>query len=74
MEHIDDMPPETPIAFGFHPNAAIGFNLRESTRLCSAMTTLQPTTVISARKTTLEEQVQFHVEVLVLLAYQLLLK
>ena len=36
------MPPETPQAFGLHPNAEIGFKLREGGRFCGAILSLQP--------------------------------
>ena len=33
MEYIEEvMPPETPLAFGLHPNAEVGFKLREGGR------------------------------------------
>ena len=31
------MPPETPVAFGLHPNAEIGFKLREGDRFCTQL-------------------------------------
>lgn len=58
LEHIDDMPPETAIAFGFHPNAAIGFNLRESTRFCAAMATLQPSALTTTENNVIDKQVK----------------
>ena len=36
------MPPETPLAFGLHPNAEIGFKLREAERFCANVLCLQP--------------------------------
>jgi hypothetical protein len=36
------MPPETPLAFGLHPNAEIGFKLREAETFCSSLVQLQP--------------------------------
>lgn len=36
------MPPETPVAFGLHPNAEIGFKLREGDRFCMQLTQMQP--------------------------------
>jgi dynein heavy chain len=36
------MPPETPLAFGLHPNAEIGFKLREAEAFCNALVGLQP--------------------------------
>jgi len=38
----DSMPPETPLAFGLHPNAEIGFKLREADAFCSSLLLLQP--------------------------------
>jgi len=43
MTHItDSFPTETPLAFGLHPNAEIGFRLREADALCGALQSLQP--------------------------------
>jgi len=43
LDYIEEsMPPETPQAFGLHPNAEIGFKLREGGRFCSAVLSLQP--------------------------------
>lgn len=43
LDYIEDaMPPETPVAFGLHPNAEIGFKLREADRFCLQLTNLQP--------------------------------
>lgn len=43
LDYIDEaMPPETPLAFGLHPNAEIGFKLREGEGFCSALLGLQP--------------------------------
>lgn len=36
------MPPETPLAFGLHPNAEIGFKLREAEAFCGSLVGLQP--------------------------------
>eukprot|EP00983_Pelagomonas_calceolata_P123878 1161047-Pelagomonas_calceolata.AAC.63 len=36
------MPPETPLAFGLHPNAEIGFKLREAETFCTSLVQLQP--------------------------------
>jgi hypothetical protein len=38
----DTMPPETPLAFGLHPNAEIGFKLREAETFCNSLVQLQP--------------------------------
>ncbi|KAK9808985.1 hypothetical protein WJX72_007373 [[Myrmecia] bisecta] len=43
LEYIEEvMPPETPLAFGLHPNAEIGFKLREAERFCANVLCLQP--------------------------------
>ena len=43
LEYItENMPPETPLAFGLHPNAEIGFKLREAESFCSNVLLLQP--------------------------------
>lgn len=43
LEYIDEqMPPETPLAFGLHPNAEIGFKLREAETFCNSLVQLQP--------------------------------
>lgn len=43
LEWIDEaMPPETPLAFGLHPNAEIGFKLREAETFCNSLVQLQP--------------------------------
>jgi len=38
----ETFPTETPLAFGLHPNAEIGFKLREAESLCSSILMLQP--------------------------------
>lgn len=43
VEHIDEVfPAESPLAFGLHPNAEIGFRLRETENLCLQILGLQP--------------------------------
>jgi len=43
LEYIEEsMPPETPLAFGLHPNAEIGFKLREAETFCNSLVQLQP--------------------------------
>ena len=38
LAYIEEaMPPETPVAFGLHPNAEIGFKLREGDRFCTQL-------------------------------------
>jgi len=38
----DSMPAETPLAFGLHPNAEIGFKLREADAFCISLLQMQP--------------------------------
>lgn len=43
IEYVEEsMPPETPLAFGLHPNAEIGFKLREAETFCNSLVQLQP--------------------------------
>ena len=43
VEYIaETFPTESPLAFGLHPNAEIGFKLREAESLCLALLSLQP--------------------------------
>jgi dynein heavy chain len=43
MEYIaETFPTESPLAFGLHPNAEIGFKLREAESLCASVLSLQP--------------------------------
>ena len=43
LEYVDDsMPAETALAFGLHPNAEIGFRLREAESFCNSLVQLQP--------------------------------
>ena len=42
VEYLGDMPAETPVAFGFHANAEIGFKLREGDAFCHALQSMQP--------------------------------
>ena len=42
VEYLQEMPGETPVAFGFHPNAEIGFKLREGDAFCNALILMQP--------------------------------
>jgi len=44
-EYIEDnMKGESPVAFGLHPNAEIGFKLREAESFCASVLNLQPRT------------------------------
>ena len=57
MEYIEEaMPPETPLAFGLHPNAEIGFKLREGGRFCGAVLALQPREAGAEGGLTIEEK------------------
>lgn len=43
LEYIAEVfPTESPLAFGLHPNAEIGFKLREAESLCASLLLLQP--------------------------------
>jgi dynein heavy chain len=43
LAYIEEtMPAETPLAYGLHPNAEIGFKLREADAFCSSLLLLQP--------------------------------
>lgn len=43
IEYVDEsFPAESPMAFGLHPNAEIGFRLREAENLCQQILGLQP--------------------------------
>jgi len=42
LEHIDNMPPESPLFFGMHPNAEIGFRTEQCRRIFELLHTLQP--------------------------------
>merc|ERR1719421_706509 len=42
LEHIETMPPESPIFFGMHPNAEIGFRTAQCKVLFSILLQLQP--------------------------------
>ena len=58
MAYIDEeMPPETPLAFGLHPNAEIGFKLREGMRFCSSIAALHPQSIATAGGLSTEERV-----------------
>jgi dynein heavy chain, axonemal len=50
IEYLAEMPAETPIAFGFHPNAEIGFKLREGDAFCNSLILLQPRDSSGARR------------------------
>lgn len=41
-EYLNEMPAETPIAYGLHPNAEIGFKLREAEAFCASLILMQP--------------------------------
>merc|ERR1719221_1253602 len=42
LEHIETMPAESPLFFGFHPNAEIGFRTAQCTSLFRLLQTLSP--------------------------------
>lgn len=63
MEYVEElMPPETPLAFGLHPNAEIGFKLREGVRFCGAVLALQPREAGAEGGLTIEEKVRAQVQ------------
>jgi len=41
-EYLHEMPAETPLAYGLHPNAEIGFKLREAEAFCASLILMQP--------------------------------
>ena len=42
LEYINDsMPAESAVAFGLHPNAEIGFKLREAEKFCGNLLSMQ---------------------------------
>lgn len=58
LDYVEElMPPETPLAFGLHPNAEIGFKLREGVRFCGAVLALQPREAGAEGGLTIEEKV-----------------
>jgi dynein heavy chain len=42
IEHIESMPPESPLLFGMHPNAEIGFRTAQCVQLFDLLFMLQP--------------------------------
>eukprot|EP00916_Digyalum_oweni_P021759 GHVL01036069.1.p1 GENE.GHVL01036069.1~~GHVL01036069.1.p1 ORF type:complete len:4080 (+),score=886.02 GHVL01036069.1:1188-12242(+) len=42
VDHIDSIPSETPLAFGLHPNAELGFRTQQCEDLLSTLLQLQP--------------------------------
>jgi dynein heavy chain len=42
LEHIDSCPPETPLAFGMHPNAEIDFRTNQCVSLFKTLQMIQP--------------------------------
>jgi dynein heavy chain len=42
LEHIESMPPESPLFFGMHPNAEIGFRTTQCQQIFSMLMDLQP--------------------------------
>ena len=57
LEYIDDsLPQESPTAFGMHPNAGIGFRLRETDSFAEQLKRLQPRSAGGGSGTTVEEK------------------
>ena len=56
-QYIEDtFPAETPLAYGFHPNAEIGFRLREAESLCSNLLLMQPRDSAGAGGQTMDDK------------------
>lgn len=61
LEYLEDsMPPETPAAFGLHPNAEIGFKLREADAFCISLFELQPREAGGEGGMSMEEKVRLY--------------
>eukprot|EP00736_Rhodelphis_marinus_P010572 Rmarinus@m.9666 len=56
LEYIEEMPPETPIAFGMHPNAEIGYRLLQADTMFRNMNELQPRSASGGGGMGLEEK------------------
>jgi dynein heavy chain len=58
-QYIDEyMPQESPVAFGMHPNAEIGFRLDQANALFKNIAELQPRSAAGAGGMTLQERVK----------------
>jgi len=63
MEYLDEtFPTETPIMFGLHPNAEIGFRTEQSDILFHTLTDLQPRQAAGSGGATVQERVQVLME------------
>lgn len=47
LEHIDTHLSDSPLAFGLHPNAEIGFRTEASTNLCRSIVSLSPSVAVA---------------------------
>ena len=57
LEYIEDnLPQETPQAFGLHPNAGIGFRLREAEQCTEQLNSLQQRSATGGSSTSVEEK------------------
>ena len=57
LEYIEDnLPQETPQAFGLHPNAGIGFRLREGEQFTEQLNSLQSQSAAGASSISVEEK------------------
>lgn len=57
LDFIEEtLPQETPSAFGLHPNAGIGFRLREAERFAEQLNSLQPRSAGGGGSTSTEEK------------------
>ena len=66
MEFIKEtFPTESPLAFGLHPNAEIGFKLREAESLCASILELQPRDGGGAEGSSIEDQAKMVLDDLV---------
>uniref|UniRef100_A0A7S0GLB7 Dynein heavy chain n=1 Tax=Micromonas pusilla TaxID=38833 RepID=A0A7S0GLB7_MICPS len=66
MEYIaETFPTESPLAFGLHPNAEIGFKLREAESLCSSILSLQPRDGSGEEGSSVEDQAKMVLDDLV---------
>ena len=59
LEYIEDsLPQETPSAFGLHPNAGIGFRLREAEQFTEQLNSLQLPSAANGGGASVEEKVK----------------
>jgi len=56
MRYVEEMPAESPVAYGMHPNAEIGFRLAQADDLFSNIVELQPRTSSSGGGMSLQDK------------------